>query len=211
MLVYEKKKNKGIFSVGTALLAVVMLLGALYLSYNYNANDPLPVIYEQESDYVLQLPDFISTDEIISIPYVVNASVATHYFDMSKSDETLDKAIVEFDDVYRPSQGVDYTFDGKVFETVAMISGEVVDVFEDALMGKSISIKSDKGILITYQSLSKINFVVGDMVKQNDVVGLSGENLYNEDLGIHLHVSCMRNDTLVDPDNLIRKKISELN
>ena len=211
MLVYEKKRNKGILSGTTMVIGVAVLLGALYLSVNFDPNDPVPVIFEPETDFVLQLPGFENLEETIVAPFVVNASIVTHYFDSSKSDEILDKAIINFDDVYRPSQGVDYSLDNKVFEVNAMLSGEVVDVFEDALMGKSISIKSDKGILITYQSLSKVNFNIGDKVMQNDILGLSGENLYNEGLGIHLHISCMQNNKLVDPESLIGKKLNEMN
>lgn len=143
------------------------------------------------------------------LPYNVNATTVTYFYDKEKDKSILENAIVEFEGVYRPSQGVDYFFEDKVFEVMAMLSGKVVEVKDDNLMGKSVTVESD-GLSLTYQSLSKVNVQVGQDVLQSTSIGLAGENLYNHSLGIHLHIVAEKDGQLVDPEMLIGKKRSEL-
>ena len=143
------------------------------------------------------------------MPYTINATTLTHFFDSSKDPSILENAVVEFEGVYRPSQGVDYGFENQVFEVNAMLSGEVIEIRDDSLMGKSVTVQS-KEVLITYQSLSAVSVEEGQQIAQHALIGLAGENLYNSSLGIHLHVVAEKEGKLIDPASLIGLKISEL-
>ena len=48
------------------------------------------------------------------------------------------------------------------------------------------------------------------VVNQNDVLGLAGENIYNKDLGIHLHVVVQKDGKLIDPATVIGMKPAEI-
>lgn len=207
MYVYEKKNNKakGLIAVS---FVVLFLFACLLFLYRYKHEEVIRVGNEEESAVRLQLPS-LSYEEAFVLPYSVNAAQLMNFFDPAKDTDALEKAVVEFEGVYRPSQGVDYGYDNKVFEVTPMLSGEVSEVREDSLMGKSVTVVS-KDVEITYQSLSAVNVSEGDIVGQTTILGLAGENLYNQSLGIHLHVVAEKDGKLIDPASLIGLKLSEL-
>lgn len=206
MYIYERKTNKIKMKLLVSLL-ILMLMGGFFF-YSQKNDTKMVGLFKSEDEVRLQLPS-IEYEEVIMLPYNVNATTVTYFYDKEKDKSILENAIVEFEGVYRPSQGVDYFFEDKVFEVMAMLSGKVVEVKDDNLMGKSVTVESD-GLSLTYQSLSKVNVQVGQDVLQSTSIGLAGENLYNHSLGIHLHIVAEKDGQLVDPEMLIGKKRSEL-
>lgn len=206
MYIYERKTNKIKMKLLVSLL-ILMLVGGFFF-YSQKNDTKMVGLFKSEDEVRLQLPS-IEYEEVIMLPYNVNATTVTYFYDKEKDKSILENAIVEFEGVYRPSQGVDYFFEDKVFEVMAMLSGKVVEVKDDNLMGKSVTVESD-GLSLTYQSLSKVNVQVGQDVLQSTSIGLAGENLYNHSLGIHLHIVAEKDGQLVDPEMLIGKKRSEL-
>lgn len=210
MYVYQKKntKSKALTVVGLTLVLIV-ICGAFLANYILNQNKYLPISAKDPSLPVLTLPSTVKVDEVAVLPFAINAKQVNVFFEASKSEEKLGKAITNFEGVYRPNQGIDYSFDSKVFEVTSILSGKVVEIKEDAILGKSVVIEQD-GLKITYQSLSKVNVKKDQVVKQKDVIGLSGENIYNKDLGIHLHVVVQRGESLIDPELIYGKKLVEI-
>ena len=70
--------------------------------------------------------------------------------------------------------------------------------------------KTGEDLEITYQSLSQVSVKKDQVVNQNDVLGLAGENIYNKDLGIHLHVVVQKDGKLIDPATVIGMKPAEI-
>lgn len=207
MYVYERKSNKTKVTLMVGFTILFLFVCAL-LVWQQNNDQVLSVAKEENQNVRLNLP-LVTHEESITLPYAINASVLTHFFDASKDKDILENAVVEFEGVYRPSQGVDYGFDDKVFEVTAMVSGTVIDIKEDSLMGKSVIVESE-GITITYQSLSAVSVEKGDVIGQSTVLGLAGENLISQELGIHLHVVAEKDGKLIDPASLIGQKISDI-
>lgn len=143
---------------------------------------------------IIKLPSIKEEEEIVK-PFDT-ASIAMDYYDGSNG------AIVSYEGVYRPSQGMDFVKDGEAFDVYSMMSGTVKDVSEDALLGQSVSVQHE-GILITYQSLSDIGVKVGDEVSIGSVLGKAGRNMYSAQLGNHLHLVVEKNGTITDPKTLI--------
>ena len=81
---------------------------------------------------------------------------------------------------------------------------------EDVMFGKSVTVKTGEDLEITYQSLSQVSVKKDQVVNQNDVLGLAGENIYNKDLGIHLHVVVQKDGKLIDPATVIGMKPAEI-
>ena len=152
----------------------------------------------------------LPADETVAAPFAINAKEVLHFFDKTKSEDVLSQAVTEFEGVYRPNQGLDYAYDGKVFEATAMLGGTVTEVKEDAMFGKSVTVKTGEDLEITYQSLSQVSVKKDQVVNQNDVLGLAGENVYNKDLGIHLHVVVQKDGKLIDPATVIGMKPAEI-
>ncbi len=64
--------------------------------------------------------------------------------------------------------------------------------------GKTIVIDHGMGVMSFYLHMSKIKVKVGDVVKQGQIIGLSGQTGYT--LGAHLHFSLRINNIAIDPE-----------
>ena len=207
MYIIEKKRRKTAFA-GIVLSLAVLLCSALYLKDIKDREVP-ELVFSENS--VLMLPEIIHEDELIDLPMRINAQRVVSYFDVSKSDEELVSAVTEYQSVYRPSQSVCYSFEGKVFEVTAMASGTVSEIYTDELMGKCVEVDCGNGLLITYQSLSSVSVSLNQNVAQYDMIGLAGENSYHADLGIHAQITAHKDGKLIDPESLLHLKVEEIN
>lgn len=211
MYMYEKKSTKGKAAAVILLTLILILISGFFIA-NSTLFDKQPVVPISQQEIVpsLKIPTVELKDEIVKAPYAINAKTVLHYFDKEKSEDILAQAVTEFEGVYRPNQGIDYAYDGKVFEATAMLGGIVKEVKEDAMFGKSVTVETADGLQVTYQSLSQVSVKKDQTISQGDVIGLAGENIYNKDLGIHLHVVVQKDGKLIDPETVVGKKPSEI-
>lgn len=218
----QNKTNLVLFLTVALTMAVVCASGYVALRYmsqdidvpvvqvpNSNVSEPAPVITLPDLNKEEAEVPVVAAKETIQLPYAINAKQSLAFFDTSKSDQELENAVVEYDGVYRPNLGVVYTYDGKAFEAVAMMSGVVQNVYEDPLMGNTVVIKNGT-IEMTYQGLASTAVTTGDSVKQNDVIGVAGTSKYHEKQGIHVFVLCKVNGAYVDAGSLVNKTVDEV-
>lgn len=187
-------------------LACLLAVSVSYLSYEYyqQTRSKDTAVFKEQDVPVLSLPDTAQQKAIK--PFTVEAQTALEYFDGSESKvETMTK----FEGVYRGNQGIDYTFQDQAFDVVACLDGTVSEVKEDAVFGKSVTIVN-QDLSITYQSLSDIAVKNGDRVHQSDVIAKAGKNIYNKDLGNHLHIVVEKNGKIMDPKLMYDKSPNEL-
>ena len=165
-------------------------------------------------------PDFIN-DEVIETtlpvindsvkpinPYVdSNVKVGKTYYDYQAEEKAQLNSIIMHDNTYIQNSGIDY-IDDKEFDVVAILNGTVVTVKEDELVGKTIEIKHEDETISTYQSLSEVNIKKGDVVTQGQVIGKSGTNELDKDLGNHLHFEIYQKGKSINPDNYLNKEIN---
>lgn len=206
MNIVKKRRNLffGLFGLSLAML----LISVLYLEEQKKQQDTELVFQQTE---VLHLPVIEKSEELIEVPMKVNAEQVISFYESSKEDDELMKAVSEYQGIWRPSQSVCYSFSNKVFEVTAMVSGTVKEVYQDELMGKCVEVDSGNGLVITYQSLSNANVLPNQEVRQFEVIGLAGENSYHAALGVHAQITAHLNGKLIDPEGLIHRKVSELN
>ena len=93
------------------------------------------------------------------------------------------------------------------FDVIAILDGTVTDIKDDDTLGKCIEIKHDNNLISTYQSLSEIKVKKGDIITQGQVLGTSGENELDKELGNHLHFEMYENGGNVNPNNYLNKEI----
>lgn len=200
----EKKvpKRKLIVSLSCLMVAVAAFLTYEY-SYKKDAQDT--AVFHEETTPVITLPSSITEEKGVK-PFKVEAEVVLDYFDGKESK--VDN-MTKFEGVYRANQGMDYAFNNEAFDVLASFSGKVLDVKDDSVFGKSVTIEN-KDLSITYQSLSEVNVKKGDQVKQSAVIGKAGSNIYNKDLGNHLHIVTEKNNKIIDPELIYEKTISEI-
>lgn len=205
MYSYTKKKKfpKRKMIVGLSALLVVAVA---FLSYEYTLNKEKDTAVFQEEDVpVLTLPANTSKEKAKK-PFQVEAKVVLDYFDGSEGEVD---SITEFEGVYRGNQGMDYALDNQEFDVTACFSGKVSEVKDDSVFGKSVTITTDD-LDITYQSLKETSLKQGDEVKQGATIGKAGANIYNKDLGNHLHIVTTKTGTIIDPETIYDKTIEEI-
>lgn len=136
-------------------------------------------------------------------------TIARYFYDPTADENQRNHALVLFEGVYRPNQGVDYVNNNTPFDVYACLSGTVTKKANDPVLGWLVTIESDQGIVITYQSLSQSDVTIGSTIKQGDKIGQSGENIYEADLKNHLHLILEKEGTLLNPESYYDKKLNE--
>lgn len=140
-------------------------------------------------------------------PYTdTTVSIGKNYYDYKADAETQEKSIVYHDSTYMQNSGTDFVGE-KVFDVVAVLDGSVTDVKEDETLGKVVEIKHENGYISIYQSLSEVSVKKGDMVTQGQVIGKSGTNELDKDMGNHLHFELYVNGTVVNPTLYLNKEL----
>lgn len=136
-----------------------------------------------------------------------DVKVEKKFYDTDMSDEELEKALVYFEGVYRPNDGIDYTKNGEAFNVYAATSGEVIRKENDSLLGWIISIEHESGMITTYQSIDNIKVEKGDKIKQGDVIATSGNNVYQSGLKNHLHFIVSQDNKTLNPEKYYDKEL----
>lgn len=155
----------------------------------------IPVFQEE---FVLELPVFEPISQQPVQPYE-SGNIAISYFNGTIKDVA---SVIEYEGVYRPSQGVVITKENLDFEIYAAMDGEVIAVKNDMMLGDAIQIQSDEYV-ITYQCISDIQVEEGMTVKQHDYLGKASSNMYLSELGNHLNLIVEKNGKIIDPELLI--------
>lgn len=198
------RKTKSKKKIVTLSLFALLACSVVGLSFLYqNDVEDVPVVKNEVNIPVIALP---SSQEKAARPYKVEAEIVLDYFDGSDSKIAN---MTKFEGTYRANQGIDYAFNDEAFDVLATFSGEVTDIKEDPLFGHSCTIKSGD-LSITYQSLKDMKKSVGDKVKQGEALSLASVNIYNKDLGNHLHLVVENNGVRMDPENIYGKTLEEL-
>ena len=94
------------------------------------------------------------------------------------------------------------------FDVVSVLDGTVLDVREDELLGNIVEIKHDNDLISSYQSLSEVKVKKNDTVKQGQVIGKSGTNTIDQDMGNHLHFELYKSGEIVDPSKYFDQVIT---
>lgn len=149
-----------------------------------------------------------TTTKVIN-PYTdTSVTVGKQFYDYKGTAENQEKAIIFHDGTYMQNSGMDFTSE-KPFDVVAVLAGTVTNVKEDELLGKIVEIKHGNDYVSIYQSLSEISVKKGDNVNQGQVLGKSGTNELDKELGNHLHFEFYANGQVVDPSLYLNKEISD--
>lgn len=142
---------------------------------------------------------------------VDNAVVKMQFYDNNSDKAEQEAALVVHNNQYHPSTGIAIANkDGKEFDVIASLSGEVTMVKEDSLLGNVIEIEHDNGIVTQYQSIKNMKVKAGDTVKQGDAIATAGTSQFNEKAGIHVHFEIRKDGIPVNPLDYMDKPLSAL-
>lgn len=171
------------------------------LSDNYNPNphgDAQPVMENQE---VIKMP--VADQE--------QAEIVTKFFDYNASQEDQESALILHNNRYYQSTGVDIVYpDGEAFDVLAALSGSVMEVKEDPLLGNVVILSHDNDVTTYYASLGEVGVKAGDEVKQGDVIGTAGENIFGQSHGTHVHFEIRKDEQVFNPEAFFNQPVSKL-
>lgn len=141
--------------------------------------------------------------ETLKSPVKDGIGIVRYYYDKDDDESKQEQSLILFEDVYRPNQGIDYANKNEVFDVMAAISGTVTKKTNDPVLGWVVTITNSDNISTTYESLSKVSVELNQEVKQGDIIGKSGENVYEADLKNHLHFILQKDEQLYNPEKFI--------
>jgi len=153
----------------------------------------------------------ISDNNFIMLPYNhPSVTVGRPYYDYQGDKENQEKSINFYDDTYYQNTGIDYISDTE-FDILSILDGTILQVKENDKTGKEIEIEHKNGLISIYQSLSEVSVKKGDIVSRGQVIGKSGTNELDKDLGNHLHFEMIENGNTVNPNNYLNKEYKKEN
>ncbi len=159
-------------------------------------------------DEVTDTPVIKEEKKIIK-PYTNQKVTIGKYFYNTKDENTKqENSITYHDNTYIQNSGLDYILE-ESFDVVSVLDGTVLEVKTDDILGKIVEIKHENDYISVYQSLSTIDVKKGDTIKQGQVIGKSGTNEMDKDMGNHLHFELYLKNQVVDPSLYIDKELVE--
>ncbi len=134
-------------------------------------------------------------------------TVGKTYYDYKGTAEQQEKSIIYHENTYIQNSGIDFVYENK-FDVIAVLDGTVTNVKEDELLGKIVEVSHNNEYVSIYQSLGEIKVKKGDTVSQGQVLGTSGTNTLDKDLGNHLHFEFYAGGQIVDPTLYLDKELT---
>jgi len=203
----KKVKLKKPFLIALFVLIPFLAITLLTRS-NLEKNPEVDPKYITEETLSETVP-VLNEKEIIINPYVgENITIGKNYYDYQAEEESQKNSIVVHDNTYMQNTGIDYISEN-TFDVVSILEGTVINIKDDETVGKIIEIKHSNDLVSSYQSLSEISIKKGDVVTQGQVIGKSGSNELDKELGNHLHFELYDNGQSVNPNNYINKELQE--
>lgn len=151
----------------------------------------------------------INTTRRIINPYTdPNVTIGKSFYDYKGNAKDQEKSIIYHDDTYMQNSGIDFVSENP-FEVVAVLDGTVTNVKEDDTLGKIVEIKHDNEYISIYQSLSETTVKKGDTITQGQVIGKSGTNELDKEIGNHLHFEFYVNGQVVNPSLYLNKELKD--
>ncbi len=194
-------------------ISVILLIAAIFASIMslQTSNDfsNLP----QQIDYVTQtILDneiaVINTSTKVINPYVdESVTIGKYFYDYKADAKSQEKSIIYHDGTYMQNSGIDF-ISPNAFDVIAVLNGTVTGVSDNETLGKIVEIKHDNGYISIYQSLSEVSVKKDDTISQGQVIGKSGTNELDKEIGNHLHFEFYANGQIVDPTLFLNKELS---
>ena len=149
-------------------------------------------------------------NEVVTIinPYSdQSVTIKKGYYEPASDEDSQLSSIIKHDNTYIQNTGIDYVGEN-TFDVLAILNGVVINTKDDEELGKTVEIRHDNGMISIYQSLSEVYVTKDAVVTQGLVIGKSGENKLDKDLGNHLHFEIYDNGQSVNPLNYLNTQIS---
>lgn len=204
----RRKLKPYVIPVCITLLALASILTIKVTSSKLSDKKPDVPTYVTDRIIEDEVPVMNEEGKIIN-PYTdASVTIGKNYYDYKSAAPEQEKSIVYHDNTYMQNSGIDFKGEN-VFDVVSIMNGTVTNVKDDEILGKTIEIKHENDYISFYQSLSEVSVKKGDVVTQGQVIGKSGTNELDKDIGNHLHFEMYINGQIVNPILYLNKEINK--
>lgn len=151
-----------------------------------------------------------SLSDGIKKPYTSEkVSIDKYFYDVNDAEDKQMESLIYFENTYMKNTGVLYKAD-EAFDCVMVLDGTVLNVREDDILGNVVEIEHNPNLRTIYYSLDSVNVKVGDVLSQEEVIGIAGannivENKYN------LLFEVYYNGALINPETFYTMDVATLN
>ena len=201
-------KRKGIPLIIFVSVIVCALIATIFISNQLS--DEIVVEDPTIIEYNDTIPVISENNYLINPFMEANITIGKDYYNYKGEQEEQEKSLTLQDNTYYQNTGIDYVKE-ETFTVVAIADGTVTLVKEDENVGKVVEIEHKNGLMSIYQSLGEVNVTKGDVVTQGQVIGKSGTNEMDKELGNHLHFEMYENGISVNPANYLNKDYKKEN
>ena len=203
-------KRKIKFKIPFYILLIALISTFLFsvnsLNKKEDKKDEARTLEESEISYPV-----INENNNIIYPYAnESVKIGKSYYDYKAEEQKQEESLVIHDNTYYQNSGVDFV-SKESFDVLAIANGTVANVKEDNVTGKTVEIKHDNGLISIYQSLSEVSVKKDDIISQSQIIGKSGSNELDKDLGNHIHLEIYENGISVNPEMYLGKKYEKKN
>ena len=151
----------------------------------------------------------VSVEEKLMKPFTdEKVAISNNYYDYQSTDEEQQSSILYHNNTYIQNTGINYQSDNR-FDVVSVLAGEVIEVEDKELLGKSVTIRHDNELISVYQSLGEVVVKKGDKVQTGQVIAKSGSCDLITSSKNNLHFELYVNGTIADPENYYGKTINQ--
>ena len=199
----------GIYSFIAIAVVLTFTLVSKILKREIYANETLSYVYHGVFDNVIPVVNY-SYDQIIKPFANDKVEILKYFYDKDGETSKQEKSLILYNNTYMPNTGILYKAN-ESFDVIAVLDGTVIDITADEIMGNIVTVKHSNNLTTIYQSLNEVKVLVGDLLKQGDVIGNSGINKIDSTSENMLLFEVISNGEYIDPENFYQMNPNELN
>lgn len=204
-----KRRKLKKYVIISSMLAVTLMTALTATLLNSNTKKGLNELNYVSNTIISKDQAVINTTHKIIYPYTdQSVKMGKTYYDYKSTAEEQENSLNFHENTYIQNTGTDFIYDQK-FNVVAILDGTVTNIKEDGILGKTVEITHNNDYISVYQSLSEIKVKKGDNVSQGQIIGISGTNEMDKELGNHLHFEMYIGGQNVNPMNYLNKEVSK--
>lgn len=210
----KRRRLKGYVLPSIYGLVVICLFLTVYF-LNNSLNFKAPV--EEKNDHTVM--EEKTEKEIPTVNPIIDTaikpfnkdtvSISKSFYKKEDPAENQQKSLIYYENTYMQNTGVLYHSDEK-FEVLATVDGTVKDVKDDEILGTVVTIEHNSKVTTIYYSLSDVKVKIGDLVKQNDIIGTSGANKLENEKDNCLLFEVYMDGNLIDPESFYEMTLENL-
>jgi stage II sporulation protein len=206
-----QNKFQFFFFVGILALLAVALIVSASLSHSDDPVDPNPPVVVPPVDP--DDPVITQPEEVFKLPFQENTDykVVRKFFNKDASREEQAQSLIKYGNSYRTSNGTGLAKkDNTTFDVLSTLSGKVLEIKSSPLYGNYVVVEHNDNVKVYYYGLTDVTVTVGAEVAQGDKLGTSGYTEIDKEAGNHVFIQVLKENTYLNFESLVGKKISEI-